>query len=242
MIKVKEDMTGWIMSEHGVPESRLTVIRRIEDKIRPNGTPEAQWLCQCSCGSEPIGLIGARIRSGHTKSCGCLHRERLFKENKTDLSGEYGVLWTTNTNEEVYFDLQYADQILKHTWFSDGQGYPTTKIKGKKIRMHAFLGYKGYDHKDRNQRNNRVDNLRPCTQQENMRNRSQKKGCKNKYIGVVRTSSGKWQATITINRKQKHLGCYLTEKEALIVRLRAEKEYFAEFAPQQCLFEEFGIH
>ena len=27
MVKVKEDMTGWIMSEHGVPESRWTVIR-----------------------------------------------------------------------------------------------------------------------------------------------------------------------------------------------------------------------
>ena len=26
MARVKEDMTGWIMSEHGVPDSRLTVV------------------------------------------------------------------------------------------------------------------------------------------------------------------------------------------------------------------------
>ena len=242
MIQVKEDMTGWIMSEHGVSDSRLTVISRAEDKIRPNGTPEAQWLCQCSCGSDPIALSGIRIRSGHTKSCGCINKERLFKENKFDLSGEYGVLWTTNTNEEVYFDLQNADEILKHTWFSDGQGYPTTKIKGKKIRMHTFLGCKWHDHKDRNQRNNQMNNLRPCTQQENMRNRSQKTGCKNKYIGVTMISSGKWRATITIDGKIKHLGLYTTEEDALVARLRAECENYQDFAPQQHLFEQFGIN
>lgn len=240
MVKAREDMTGWIMSEHGVADSRLTVLGQVEDKIHPNGSRKSMWLCQCSCGSEPFAAVGSRIRNGRTKSCGCL-RVELCKENKVDLSGEYGILWTTNTDEEVYFDLQNAELILQHTWFSDGQGYPTTKIKGKKIRMHAFLGYKGHDHKDRNQRNNKVNNLRPCTQQENMRNRSQKTGCKNKYIGVTMISSGKWRATITIDGKQKHLGLYLTEEEALVVRLRAEHEYYRDFAPQRHLFEQFGI-
>jgi len=35
------DMTGWVMKEHGVPESRWTVIERAEnDKYN-----KAQWLC-----------------------------------------------------------------------------------------------------------------------------------------------------------------------------------------------------
>lgn len=49
MVKVREDMTGWIMSEHGVPDSKLTILRQCEDYIKPNGKREAQWLCQCNC-------------------------------------------------------------------------------------------------------------------------------------------------------------------------------------------------
>lgn len=30
MVKVKVDMSGWIMSEHGVPESRIKVIRQVK--------------------------------------------------------------------------------------------------------------------------------------------------------------------------------------------------------------------
>lgn len=241
MVKVREDMTGWIMAEHGVPDSRLTIIKQVEDKIRPNGTHEAQWLCQCSCGSEPIKAVGARIKSGHVKSCGCFKIDIMSKENKVDLSGEYGILWTINTNEEVYFDLNVADDILQHTWFADGQGYPTTKINGKKVRMHSFLGCKGYDHKDRNPRNNRMDNLRYCTQQENMWNRSKRKDAKNTYIGVHKIKSNKWIANIGVNGRKIHLGTYLTETDALVTRLRAEKEYYGEFAPQRCLFEKYDI-
>ena len=29
------DMTGWVMKEHGIPDSRLTVIKRTEDYIAP---------------------------------------------------------------------------------------------------------------------------------------------------------------------------------------------------------------
>ena len=35
---------------------------------------QAQWLCQCSCGEFAI-IGGAQLRSGWTKSCGCLKRE-----------------------------------------------------------------------------------------------------------------------------------------------------------------------
>ena len=42
MVKVKEDMTGWVMSEHGVSGSRLIVIRQAEDYVSPNGTHYAR--------------------------------------------------------------------------------------------------------------------------------------------------------------------------------------------------------
>ena len=41
------DMTGWVMSEHGVPDSRLTVIE--QDKSEQYLGKGAFWLCECSC-------------------------------------------------------------------------------------------------------------------------------------------------------------------------------------------------
>ena len=92
MVKVKEDMTGWKMWEHGVPDSRLTVIRQTEDYIKPNGKHEAKWLCECSCENHTrIEAVGSHIRDGSTKSCGCLKAEKIIesckKYNQYDLSG-----------------------------------------------------------------------------------------------------------------------------------------------------------
>lgn len=99
MVSVKTDMTGWIMSEHGVPDSRLTVLKQVDDYIQPNGKHRAMWECRCSCGNLlHIIAIGDGIKSWHVKSCGCLNVEKSTdrivnfnkKYNTYDLSGEYG--------------------------------------------------------------------------------------------------------------------------------------------------------
>jgi len=48
--------------------NRLTVIERVE-----NSKP-IRWKCICDCGNTTIVETGP-IKSGHTKSCGCLHIE-----------------------------------------------------------------------------------------------------------------------------------------------------------------------
>ena len=57
-----------------------------------------------------IVVGGDNLKSGSTKSCGCLAKEirsKIHKKyNQYDLSGEYGIGWTSNTNEEFYFDLE----------------------------------------------------------------------------------------------------------------------------------------
>lgn len=50
---------------------RLTVVRRGESK-----TTAAFWVCICDCGSESV-VRGVYLRTGRTKSCGCLHRESI---------------------------------------------------------------------------------------------------------------------------------------------------------------------
>ena len=76
----KIDMTGWKMSEHGVPDSRLTVIKEAEPHISAGGHKNVQWLCKCSCGKEVV-VKGAHLRNGNTKSCGCLANEAIIQRN-----------------------------------------------------------------------------------------------------------------------------------------------------------------
>ena len=70
------DMTGWIMSEHGVPDSRIKVLYNAgKDK---HGA--YMWMCKCLCGSDRIWKVsGGNLRSGHVISCGCLQKEIMSK-------------------------------------------------------------------------------------------------------------------------------------------------------------------
>jgi len=41
----------------------------------------SKWLCECDCGIEKV-VVRSSLIGGHTKSCGCYHRERTSKRNK----------------------------------------------------------------------------------------------------------------------------------------------------------------
>lgn len=71
----KIDMTGWVMKEHGVPDSKLIIIS--EDNTKKSNKGEIYWNCQCECGNI-ISIKGTRIRSGNTKSCGKCRAENLI--------------------------------------------------------------------------------------------------------------------------------------------------------------------
>lgn len=257
MIKVKIDMTGWIMSKHGVPNSRLTVIEQSEDYIDPHGIHRAQWLCECSCeGHNRIKVLGSSLRNGNTLSCGCLRKEtssqtwknKFCKTNIYDLSGEYGVGWTTNTNQKFYFDLEDYEKIKNYCWIEHvlTNGFhkleafnPKTK---KTISMHVLLGYKFYDHIDRNELNNRSCNLRPATHQENSCNKSIQSNNTSGVSGVnFNNRHGKWSARIGICNTRICLGYFDNKEDAIHARLQAESKYYGEFAPQKHLFDKYNI-
>lgn len=48
---------------------KLTVIKMHEDKSKG-----IKWVCKCDCGNETI-VYSNFLKSGHTKSCGCLQKE-----------------------------------------------------------------------------------------------------------------------------------------------------------------------
>lgn len=50
------------------------------------------WKCQCECGNITI-VAAAKLKSGHTKSCGCLKQERVKRGYKVDLTNKrFGML------------------------------------------------------------------------------------------------------------------------------------------------------
>lgn len=55
---------------------KLIVVSRADDYIKPNGNKIIQWRCVCDCGNEVV-VRGEYLKSGHTKSCGCLTSENL---------------------------------------------------------------------------------------------------------------------------------------------------------------------
>lgn len=73
-MKKRIDLTGAVFD-------RLTVIEYAgNDKYK-----NAQWKCRCECGTEKV-ISGASLRSGHTLSCGCFHKEKASDwavKNKT---------------------------------------------------------------------------------------------------------------------------------------------------------------
>lgn len=60
--------------------SRLLVVSLADDYVSPKGYHKKRWKCKCDCGKEIIVWSG-NLLSGHTKSCGCIHEEKLALGN-----------------------------------------------------------------------------------------------------------------------------------------------------------------
>ena len=218
------DLTG---KKYGL----LTVIKRVGTR---NG--KAEWLCQCDCGNL-YTTIGHSLTHGLCKSCGCINKSTPHSNNHYDLNGEYGIGLTAK-NEMFYFDLEDYDKIKSIGWSCNNQGYIIGNItingKQKKIRLHRlimdFPKNMVVDHINGNKLDNRKNNLRICSNRENVFNSSASKRNKLGVKGVSITRCNTYQAQIQIDGKLKYLGSYKTIKEASDAYDNAAKKYFGEFA------------
>lgn len=255
MVKVKEDLTGKVFG-------LLTVLYQAEDYVSPRGARCAQWLCQCSCGSEPKIIRQTSLKNGDAISCGCIQKQKVYdnscKTNKPavrglhDEHGNYCIGFCSNTNSEFYFDEEDYDLVYngKHCWseyINTRDDYHCVRSRergsdGKYILLHQLLGYTYHDHIDRNPMNNRRYNFRPATPTENARNRRRYKNNKSGITGVLwHKQCNKWMSYIVVNKKQICIGFFDDKVEAIKGRLNAEVEYFGEFAPQKHLCEQYDI-
>lgn len=81
----KIDMTGWVMKEHGILESKLTVLEEDKSyaKLKDLKNCSTYWRCKCECGEEIIANRSS-LMSGNTKSCGCLKKENTSAKDLTN--------------------------------------------------------------------------------------------------------------------------------------------------------------
>lgn len=167
-----------------------------------------------------------------------------------NLTGEYGVGYTSNTHNEFYFDLDDFETIKAYIWYeyiNQETGYHSLRTRDNKSRksimMTTLLGCKFYDHIDRNPLNCRRNNLRPATQKQNARNRTKMKNNTSGVTGVCWDKrSCVWLATIGVDYKNIRLGTFKNKDDAIRARLEAEIKYYGEFAPQIHLFEKYNIN
>ena len=91
-----KDLTGYT-----TPQG-VVILKRVENKGN-----KPQWLCRCFCGNQFITRSDA-LKSGHTKSCGCLQKKKaselITAHNKNialDLKGQrFGKLIALEPTEE----------------------------------------------------------------------------------------------------------------------------------------------
>lgn len=131
----------------------------------------------------------------------------------------YGVVKSINRNI-----------FLKNT--PDKKGYLYVSLyknnKESKFKVHRLvsehfidnpLNFPQVDHIDRNKANNIVTNLRWANNSMNAHNTAPRKTGTSKYKGVSLDKSAvhkKWKAIVSIDKKNYHLGRFLTELEAHI--------------------------
>ena len=66
---------GQVKDEAGKRFGKLLVLERAGYHVSKAGSPQALWACECECGNL-VTVQGAKLRAGHTKSCGCLRVEK----------------------------------------------------------------------------------------------------------------------------------------------------------------------
>lgn len=152
----------------------------------------------------------------------------------------------SNTDALVLVDEADLSWLLQHKWHLGAHGYVCrTKYIGgvnhkstivymhrEIVEMHGVeIGEAKVDHKDTNKLNNTFLNLRLATQAQNMSNRGKQVSNTSGYKGVrLHKPTGKWQAYIKANYKQKHLGLFESIRDAAFAYNQAALEVHGEFA------------
>lgn len=127
------------------------------------------------------------------------------------------------------------DELKDFNWYASGNDYVSGSVNGEIVALHRFIlkakQDELVDHINHDKFDNRDENIRICTQSENMMNTIIPNTNTSGFKGVSKHKrDNKWRAYITINKKQIHLGSFDTYEEAVEARKQANKKYQGIFS------------
>lgn len=141
------------------------------------------------------------------------------------------LIWKNPSRKKCYTGKPVGDVDPK------GQ-YIRVRLKRKTLLVHRiiYIMHYGYidehiqiDHINNNRKDNRIENLRPCSNMQNQWNRRKSKMKTNDCPKGVYPHKNKFRAKITKNKKEIHLGLFWTIKDAERAYNNAAKEIQGEF-------------
>lgn len=136
-----------------------------------------------------------------------------------------------NKIAEAVVDADKYEVVKDHKWCMDFNGY----VKDSRGRyLHRVIVNKDnlyVDHINGNKLDNRLANLRLCSNADNLKNRV--KLPSNNTSGILgvrfRSDRNKWYAEIQCDNTKINLGSYLSKEEAIKARREAEEIYFGKY-------------
>lgn len=165
--------------------------------------------------TKPLPSIDQLMKTFEISKCspsGLIWKKPLStKQKRGDIAGH------KRKNKYWYVSFNYS-QLLVHrvVYFM----YYKTDITNYKI-----------DHIDQDQSNNKVENLRIATHQQQQFNKKGKQNSSSKYKGVNwAKQQNKWRASICVNKKRMHIAYFENEIDAAKAYDAAAKQHHGQFA------------
>ena len=122
---------------------RLVVLKYSGNNV---ANSNAMWLCQCDCGNQVV-VDGVRLRSGITKSCGCLRRDlsrkRVFKN--PDFVKYMGRSEQLRTDDGVSLSSIYESPRNKTGVIGVSYDQETGKWFARLMYQHHYVLLKSFD-------------------------------------------------------------------------------------------------
>lgn len=200
------DLTGHIYH-------RLTVLYEVLPATYPR-----KWVCLCECGAHKT-ILGASLRSGLTKSCGCLNKEILSE--KGTLHGDHGSrlysVWhnmkqrCSNPKHTAYSYYGALGIAVCDAWmnYAPFQEWAVKTGYSDDLSIDRIDGSKGYS----------PDNCRWANKTTQSRNQKKRSTNTSGSVGVSFVPKlNKYQAYVTVNYKKVNLGYFSTVEEARSAR------------------------